>query len=143
VTTTDDRLAVPATFDEYLRLHGIPADHPNLEGWREVWKRDLYAEQNAPTVIPPCPEWCRLPAGHDYLSVDGFDEDLTFERQHVAFEGKVADVLVTEHNRAGEVTVDAAELYLDVRRDGYPVEVVRALAAELVEAADVLKRLTQ
>ncbi len=39
--------------------------------------------------------------------------------------------------------MDAPELYLDVRKEDYPVDVVRALAAELVEAADVLERLLE
>ncbi len=131
-----------ATFAEYMREHDIPADHPNLDGWRRVWQRDLQVEQQKPAVIPPCPEWCRLQEGHDYTEADGWGADLTFERHHVAFQGKVADVQATEHNRSGEVTIDAPVIYLDLRDDEYPVDVVRALAAELVEAADVLERLT-
>jgi hypothetical protein len=131
-----------ATFADYMREHDIPVDHPNVDGWHKVWQRDQQAEQQKPTTIPPCPVWCRLAEGHDYSEVDGFGEDLTFERQHVAFQGKVADVQATEHNRAGEVTVDAPVIFLDVRGDAYPVDVVRAMAAELVEAADVLERLT-
>jgi hypothetical protein len=142
-TTNQDRPAVPSTFADYMREHDIPADHPNLEGWRVLWQRDQQAEQQKPTTIPPCPAWCRLPEGHDYSEVDGFRDELTFERQHVAFEGKAADVQATEHNRSGEVTVDALEIYLDLRDDSYPPSVVRALAAELVEAADLLERLLE
>jgi hypothetical protein len=141
--TTPDRPAVPSTFAEYMRQHDIPADHPNLDGWRKLWQQERQAEQHAPRVIPPCPFWCRLPEGHDYDSVDGFGDDLVFERTHVAFEGKVAGVSATERNRAGEVTVEPLEVFLDVRSEAYPVDVVRAVAAELVEAADVLERISR
>jgi hypothetical protein len=134
---------VPRSFADYMRQHDIPADHPNLDGWRKVWERELQVEQNAPTVIPPCPDWCALPGGHGYDSTDGWDDDLTFERRHVAFEGKVADVSATERSHFGEVTVGPLEVFIDVQGRDYAVDVVRALAAELVEAADVLERLTQ
>ncbi len=136
-----DAAAVPATFAVYMREHDIPADHPNLDGWRALWQREQQAEQHRPRTVPPCPSWCLLLAAHDYSDVDGWDEDLTFEREHVAFRGDVADVQATEHNRASEVTVDAPVIFLDVRTDAYAVDVVRAIAAELVEAADLLERL--
>ncbi len=60
--------------------HGIADDHPNLDGWRELY-------------------------------------------------------------RFGTVTLDEPVIFLDVRSDVYPVDVVRALAAELIEAADVLEGL--
>ncbi len=63
---SDDRPAVPSTFDEYVRVHNLPADHQNLEGWRKVWQRELQVEANAPKVIPTCPDWCALTAGHGY-----------------------------------------------------------------------------
>ncbi len=133
-----------ATFEDYRREHGIADDHPNLDGWRALWQHELQIEQHRPTVIPPCPSWCVLPAGHDYPSVDVSGDELTFERDHLAFEGKVGDVQATEHNRAGRVTVDVPVIYLDVRSDlACPAYVARALAAELLEAADVLERLRQ
>jgi hypothetical protein len=133
----------PPTFEEYRRQHDLDDDHPNLDGWRKVWERELQAEQNAPTVIPPCPDWCALPAGHGYDSTDGWDDDLTFERRHVAFEGKVAHVSATERNHSGEVTVGPLEVFIEVQGRDYPVDVVSAVAAELVEAADVLERLVE
>ncbi len=63
--------------------------------------------------------------------------------RHVAFEGTIADVSATEHNRYGCVTVDVPEIYLDVYRRDYPADSVRAMAAELVQAADVLDRLEE
>jgi hypothetical protein len=126
--------------DDDARKMGVDPQDPR---WIEMVKRARMVEENAPTVIPPCPEWCRLPEGHDYTGADGFGDDLTFERQHVAFEGKVADVSATESNRAGEVTVGPLEVFLDVRSDAYPVDVVRAVAAELLEAADVFERISR
>jgi hypothetical protein len=131
--------AVPATFAQYMREHDIPHDHPNLDGWRALWQQELQAEQHKPTSIPPCPPWCRLPDGHDYPSVDGFGDALTFERQHVAFQGTVADVTATESNHFGEVTVGPLEVFLDVRSAAYSVSAVRAAAAELVQAADAFE----
>ncbi len=132
---------VPATFADYMREHDISADHPNLDGWRALWQREQQAERHRPTSIPPCPYWCQLPAGHDYTEIDDFDDDLTFERRHVAFEGKVADVYATEHNHFGTVTLDGPAIYLNVRTEDYPADLVRAVAAKLVEAADLLERL--
>ncbi len=132
-----------ATFAAYLREHDVPADHPNLEGWRALWRRELQVEQQRPRTVPPCPSWCLLPAAHDYSDVDGWDEDLTFEREHVAFRGDVADVQATEHNRAGEVTVDAPVIFLAVRIDAYTVEGTRVVAVELLEAVAVLERVSQ
>lgn len=117
-------------------------DHLTDPRWAAVAEHERYVEANAPVIIPPCPSWCRLPEGHDYPSVAGFGPDLTFERQHVAFEGKVTEVAATEHNHRGTVTVDEPEVYLNVRSEAYSVDVVRAVAAELAEAADVLERLT-
>ncbi len=134
-------MTTAATFQDYMRQHDIAHDHPNLKGWRKLWQRETQAEQHKPTVIPPCPSWCRLPEGHGYTELDGFDEDLTFERRHVAFEGKVADVYATEHNHFGAVTLDEPAIYLNVRNEDYEVDIVRAVAAELVEAADLLERL--
>ncbi len=76
-----------------------------------------------------------------YTEIDDFDDDLTFERRHVAFEGKVADVYATEHNHFGTVTLDGPAIYLNVRTEDYPADLVRAVAAKLVEAADLLERL--
>lgn len=109
--------------------------------WAAVAEYQRYLDANAPTVIPPCPPWCRLPEGHDYTGTAVDVADLTFERLHVAFAGLVADVVAVERNHRGSVTVDAPEVFLDVHSDAYPLDVVRAVAAELVEAADVLERL--
>ncbi len=133
--------AVPPTFDAFMAENDLTADHPNLDGWRVLWRRELDIATQAPAVIPPCPPWCVRDAGHDYDSTDGFGDDLSFERRHVAFEGTVADVSATEHNRAGAVTLDEPGIYLSLRDDERPVDEVRAIAAELLEAADVLDRL--
>jgi hypothetical protein len=131
----------PPTFEAFMAEHNLTSDHPTLDNWRAMWERERSIEDHAPTVIPPCPSWCSLDAGHDYDSTDGYGDDVDFQRQHVAFDGSVADVGATEHNRAGTVTVDEPGVYLSLRDDERPVEQVRAIAAELLEAADVLDRL--
>jgi hypothetical protein len=133
----------PPTFEAFMAENDLTPDHPTLDNWRALWERERAIEAHAPTVIPPCPSWCILGAGHDYPSTDGHGDDVTFERQHVAFEGTVADVSATEHNGGGTVTIDEPGVYLSLRDDERPVEEVRAIAAELLEAADVLDRLTR
>jgi hypothetical protein len=132
---------VPPTFEAFMAQHNLTPDHGTLDNWRGMWERQRSIEEQAPTVIPPCPSWCILDAGHDYTSTDGYGDDVSFERQHVAFEGEVASVDATEHNRGGTVTLDEPGVYLSMRDDARPVEQVRAIAAELLEAADVLDRL--
>lgn len=138
---------VPPTFEAFRAEHNIPADHPNLDGWQAVWRREQEVAAFAPTVIPPCPAWCNLPAGHDYDSTDGSGDELTYQRRHVAFEGdKLADVSATEGNCFGTVTVELPYVYLslvDGNGDESSVEQVRALAAELLQAAAVLDRITR
>jgi hypothetical protein len=134
---------VPPTFEAFMAANDLTADHPNLDGWRELWRRELDIASQAPAVIPPCPPWCLLDQGHEYDSTDGHGDDVTFERQHVAFDGEVADVSALEHNRAGTVTVDEPGIYLSLRDDERPAEEVRAIAAELLNAADVLDGVTR
>lgn len=132
---------VPTTFDAFMAENNLAAADPNLGGWRRIWETDQLVAAHAPTVIPPCPAGCTQPAGHDYPSTDGWADDLTFQRQHVAFAGAVADVSATEHNHYGTVTLDEPEVFLSMRDDAQSVEKVRALAAELLEAAEVLDRI--
>jgi hypothetical protein len=134
---------VPPTFEAFMTEHNLTPDHPTLDNWRGMWERQRSIEDHAPTVIPPCPSWCLLDAGHDYTSSDGYHDDVSFERQHVAFEGEVATVDATEHNRGGAVTLDEPGIYLSQRDDEYSAEQVRACAAEMLKAADVLDGLTR
>ncbi len=136
--------AVPSTFEAFMAANDLTHDHPNLDGWRRVWQNQLQVEATVPAVTPPCPAWCTLPAGHEYDSTDGWGDDLVFLRRHVAFEGgKIADVSATERNHAGTVTVDEPGIFLSVADDDYPVEQVIVIAAELLESAVVLDRITR
>ena len=133
----------PLTFEPYLLDHNA-TDSANLDGWRMMFERQQFIDANAPTVIPPCPAWCILPAGHEYDSTDGFGADLVFVRRHVAYEGaKMSDVSVTERNHYGAVTVDEPSIFLAVEADEATVTEVRAIAAELLEAAAALEGLAQ
>jgi hypothetical protein len=131
---------VPSTFEQYMAEHKIPADHPNLDDWREVYAHQVIVEQNAPAV-PPCPSWCTSPDGHDYDCVDGGEvADLTYFRNHVVMQRPHLLVDATEHNRNGVVTMDAASICVASNRDDLDAEQARAFAAELLEAADLLDR---
>jgi hypothetical protein len=132
----------PPTFEAFMAEHNIAPDHPTLGNWRALWERERAIEDHAPTVIPPCPSWCILDSGHEYTSTDGYGDDVSFERQHIAFEGEtVASVDATEHNKSGVITFDEPSIYLSQRDDGYSAEHVRAVAAEMLAAADVLDRI--
>lgn len=130
---------IPDTFEQFVEQHNLPADHGNLEGWRRVYEQQKIVETNAPTVIPPCPWWCKDPAGHDYTSTDGWDDDLTFQRFHSHPVGQLS-VDTIEHNVAGVVTLDPAGVYVDERGDNDAAH-CRALAADLLAAADLLDRI--
>lgn len=133
--------AVPATFAEYMTLHNVPADHPNLDGYRVMWERALYVETSVPKVIPPCPSWCQSPDGHEYDSTDGYDETLTYIRSHMAMERPHLWVDAWEHNCAGVVTMQAPSICTPDQGD-LDSSQARAYAAELLEAADLLDRIT-
>lgn len=132
---------VPATFDDYMAKLNITADHGNLDGWRKVYEHELYAEAHAPAVIPACPSWCVDPDGHDYDSTDGAGEQLTFHRFHHAPVGPLLSVDALEHNHDGTVTMDAPSVHLDERPE-VGASGARALAADLLAAADLLDSIT-
>ncbi len=135
--------AVPSTFEAFMAANDLTHDHPNLEGWRRVWQNELQVEAGAPTVIPACPDWCTLPAGHGYHSYDvGADLPITHLRDHVGFTGEHVQVDATERNQDGTVTVDVPTAFVNIEAD-LDAAALRALAAELLEAADVLDRLSQ
>ncbi len=131
-----------ATFEDYRREHGIADDDPALWLYRQQWEIEAEAERHRPATMPPCPEWCLLPAGHDYDSIGG--HPISLERQHVAFSGRLAvGVDATERCREGEVVVEQPVAIVDMTDLDRPVEDLRAAAAELVEAAETLERLTR
>jgi len=135
--------AVPATFEAFMAANNLTHDHPNLDGWRRVWQNEVQVEAGAPTVMPPCPDWCTLPAGHPYDSYDvGGDLPLTHLREHAGFTAEHVQVDATERNQDGRVTVDAPTAFVNVE-DDLDAAAVRAFAADLLRAADELDRITQ
>ncbi len=134
---------VPSTFSAYMAEHDIPADHENLDGWRRVWRNELEVEASTPTVMPPCPRWCTLPADHPYPSYDvGADLPMTHLRDHVGFTAERVQVDATERNTGGTVTVDVPTAFVNVE-DDLDAAAVRAFAADLLRAADELDRITR
>jgi len=135
--------AVPSTFEAFMAANSITHDHPNLDGWRRVWQNELQVEADAPTVIPACPGWCTLPAGHEYTSYDGVaDGPMTHLREHTGFTAERVQVDATERNTGGAVTVDVPTAFVNVE-DDLDAAAVRAFAADLLRAADELDRITQ
>lgn len=145
MTTTDDRASIPATFADYMREHDLAADHPTLDNHRALWKLERRVEDEQPTVIPSCPSWCTLAAGHGYPSYDGGldSESIVYQRQHVAFEGEHVTVDATEHNTSGFMHLEPAAGYLYGEKDELTAEQFRAVSAELLKAAEVLERIGQ
>ncbi len=135
--------AVPSTFEAYMAEHNIPAEHPNLDGWRQVWQNELRVEATVPAVTPACPDWCTSAAGHEYTCYDGtVDGLMTHLREHTGFSTERVQVDATERNTGGTVTVDAPTVFLNVE-DDLDAAAARAFAADLLAAADVLDRLSQ
>ena len=100
-------------------------------------------ETTSGVVVPPCPEWCREAAGHDYDSIDPTTG--TIERHHswdapdIGEEHRSAWASINACETAldGVVTLHAA--YILVSADGeMTAEQARGYSAELLVAADKL-----
>lgn len=105
----------------------------------------LEDEANAPAVVPPCPGWCTREPGHLDFEVEG---DGQYLREHDAYSGGgLAWVSAEERSdgKGGPVILSPPVLRVDGTdyhgEEWSPIE-VRALAAEILRAADVLERLT-
>lgn len=133
---------IAPTFREYLTQHNIPADAEHLGQWHNIYEQELFTAEHAPKVIPPCPSWCSEPTGHDYTCTDGSGADLAFERFHCSPVGAVLMVDALERNHYGTVTLGAPSVHLDERPD-VDAAGARALAADLLAAADLLDRIAQ
>jgi hypothetical protein len=115
---------------------------------RTVHASDAEADAAAPKVMPTCPDWCNKQADHEYDSTTGAGEDLAFHRYH----SSVAD---WDHEPAcrvealetyfvdSQVEVDTAAIavYSENRSDLTP-KGARILARQLLEAAELLERIT-
>ncbi len=103
-------------------------------------------DEHYPTVIPPCPSWCALPAGHEYNSFMGGvePENIDFTRSHVSSTGERphASVGQFEHqNVRGAVTLDEPTIYLSVEAD-LTAEQAEEYAADLLAAAALLRQVS-
>lgn len=136
--------AVPSSFEDYMREHNLSPDHATLENHRVLWQLERRVDDEAPTVIPACPSWCTQLAGHGYPSYNGAldGQPITYDRQHVAFQGEFLDVSATERNTEGVVSLDVPSGYLYGEKGDLTVEQVRAIAAEMTRAAEVLDAIT-
>ncbi len=143
MNATDSK--IPGTFEEYLaRLaDGGVAVGDHLDMARQMYDGERLTEASAPTVIPPCPSWCRNSAGHPY---DSTEWDYV---THVRYHSSVPDgwsagarVEATESNKGGvvEVATPIIGLYVEEKQTA---QEARQYAAELLAAADVLDRLPQ
>lgn len=96
--------------------------------------------------IPPCPDWCTLPAGHEYSDVPADQDESatgwTFSRSH-SWGNKTDDVSQDELNAGGVVRLGPASIFV-YQEETFDIdaEQTRALArrvsADLLELADRL-----
>jgi hypothetical protein len=132
--------STPATFEQYLARwvdHGLTVEG-RLDQIREMYDQEQTARDSLPSVIPPCPSWCRKGDGHPYEATDW--DFVTHLRFHSSVPDEVecgARVEATERNKGGAVEVAAPTIGVYVEED-QTAEQARAYAAELLAAADVL-----
>lgn len=116
---------------------------------------ELHPEPADPAVIPDCPSWCRLPAGHGYASLT--DDLLGVARDHDSNPHYLlATVVQTEIFQDGTLRLEQPrveillpEQKIEVLTSGQARERAiaeaergRSIAIELREAADLLDSLT-
>lgn len=136
------------TFPAYLdriAAHGltVPTEPEHVEHLRQLWTMERKAEESYPQVIPPCPSWCALGAGHQYDSyaADGAGQPYVHTRFHEAYIGR-ATVGTLESNKAGRVTVGPASVMMTDRIEDITAEQAREVASDLLLAADLLDSIT-
>lgn len=130
----------PPTFEQYLArlVDGGVAVGDHLDKVRKMYDEERLAEASAPTVIPSCPSWCRLPAGHPYDSTEW--DFVTHLRYHASVPDGIsfgARVEATERNKGGVVEVATPIIGVYVE-ENQTAEEARRYAAELLVAADLL-----
>ena len=122
---------------------------------------DLEAAMSYPDVIPPCPPWCVLPAGHGYEGTV-YGEPTVHERSHSSRDWDThrgvrngAEVVQYETNQAGAVALFPPIIKVTVGGDpggevtagrqdaslGWAASEASALAMDLSAAAHLLRRL--
>jgi hypothetical protein len=143
----------PPTFEEYLARwvnHGIGVED-HLDEIREMFDRERLAVQlhPAPADMPPCPSWCTFPPGHGYDSLDDFDVQagmVTLLRAHTSEHGDLdagGCVSQDESLRDGQVTLAEPVILTGPNLDSITAAEARQRAAELLNLADRLDRITQ
>ena len=131
-------------FDEKRREY---ADSPEMLAMID---RDERVAANYPTVIPPCPDWCRFreiyPTGlhsdHGYDSSEEWDDTIAYLRFHIS---GIAGLHISQEeiNRGGEVTLGTPSIFGLARDDEeLSSEQARQLSAELLDAAARLDEVT-
>jgi hypothetical protein len=133
-------------FDELRQSYANdPVKLAEIEAWEA---REKYADERRPTVIPPCPPWCRyfdtitptsLYKLHEYDSIE-WGEPLTFSRFHV--ENQTGSyVSQEEFNREGVVTLGPLHITISSQEgiEEATAGQAREIAAELLAAADRLE----
>lgn len=105
----------------------------------EMRERDAQVLADMP-AIPPCPSWCGDVPGHLYDT--SVDDARLYVRCHDTNGRGIAGVTQVERNRDGQITLEPAvvSLYDSGTLDLTPSQ-ARALAAELVEGADLVARI--
>jgi hypothetical protein len=138
--------STPATFEQYLaRLagNGVAVAADRMDQVREMYDNERKAEETIPSLVPPCPSWCRKGDGHPYDSTEW--DFVTHVRYHSSVPEDVscgARVEAIERNKGGAVAVAAPTIGVYVEED-QTAEQARAYAAGLLAAADVLDRITR
>jgi hypothetical protein len=144
---------IPPTFEQYVDRFGIPegtlAEHG--DEIREMYDRERLAQQlhPAPADMPPCPPWCTFEPGHTYDSIDDLDVEagmVTLVRAHSTEHidrGSGGSLSQDESLRDGQVTLAEPVILTGPNLDSVTAAEARQRAAELLNLADRLDRITQ
>lgn len=138
----DATTTIPETFEEYAAELGLDnPDDPRRGEARARWEAERTAVETYPDVIPPCPSWCALPAGHGY---DSYDTDgRTHYRFHTAPEGGPGPLVESmESYNDGAVTLTDPKVDVMQKTEALTAEEARSNAAQLLAAADLLDSIT-
>ncbi|HWC35826.1 MAG TPA: hypothetical protein VG650_13495 [Mycobacteriales bacterium] len=132
-----------ATFEEFVALYAFPPDHPRT--------RELYAAAQeaamvyATMTLPPCPSWCGLPTAHDCDVEPGTRTPAFFRFHSTSPDHTLVRIMCLENIEGDDVETGAPFIDLPVvspADDGFAAGDARRIAAELLDAADLLDEIT-
>ncbi|HEX3823448.1 MAG TPA: hypothetical protein VHV79_03155 [Mycobacteriales bacterium] len=107
------------------------------------WADETLSLQQAMFPPPACPAWCGLPNGHSY---DRVEHDGEMTRHHNSAPEAFAAVWDVEQNRHGEIGGEVFGIEISAEciksESELTSDQARALASELVAAADLLDEIT-